>query len=884
MSKEKKLFEVLDNEFGARNIRRTHIPLCISNNLNPKYPLREYQTNAFQYFINFLDEDFPGKKKLNPQLLFHMATGSGKTLVMAGLILELYSRGFNNFLFFVNSTNIIQKTKENFLSESSSKYLFNESITINNRIVNIRKVESFSDTNDNAINILFTTIQDLHNQISVPRENGFTLEDIRSKKIVLISDEAHHINVQTKRRMKLSDSIESAQLELLGGNWESSVEQIFLANPENMLLEFTATMDLDNSAIYSKYNDKIIFDYPLREFRKDGYSKEVSVEVFDSKDPLERAFVAVLLSQYRKRLLLKHRIGNKPVILFKSKTIEESRKFQLEFSKFIKNIEKKDLEKFLSKDKPQIVALKNFLTDSLNDLDSFVLELKEDFSSSRHLVVNSKDESEEKQLALNSLEDEDNGYRCIFAVDKLNEGWDVLNLFDIVRLYDTRDPTGNTGIGTKKVGTTTMSEAQLIGRGARYFPFKLQVSDELYKRKFDFDLDHELRICETLYYHSAHNPKYVQELNSALHEIGIKAKESTVQDLLIKEDFKETKIYKRGAIYLNEKRKRTSSEAPEFKDYIRGLFKVRLDSGLTKSILVFNENSQNLNLPTSNLDISLEQIDRSVLFHAISSQPSLTFGNLKRIFPGLRSLREFIESRDYIASLRVEVNSIKKSFDEFDSQDKLEIAQSVINEISERLSTGRTDYFGTKDFLPHKISEIFRDKRMNFNIDPGTEEQIGRSMTSLDNSSYYLDLASRKWYAFNDCFGTSEEKLLVKYIDKKIPELKDRFSDVYLLRNEKFFKIYDFKNGDATEPDFVLFLTNENQTRSIQYQIFIEPKGGHLVAKDQWKDDLLTSLKDEAKVVLLTQSEHVRVWGLPFYQNEYENDFETAFNDLLSLS
>ena len=883
MLRHKKLFEILDNEFGARNIRATQIPLNITSNLNPKFPLREYQNNAFKYFINYLEEEFPGKDKFNKQVLFHMATGSGKTLVMAGLIMELYAKGYRNFLFFVNSTNIIQKTKENFLSEFSSKYLFNQTISINNRNVTIQEVESFSESNENNINIVFTTIQDLHAQISMPRENGFSIEDIRAKKIALISDEAHHINVQTKRKNKAVSEPEAVQLELSGDNWEASVEKIFKANPENILMEFTATMDLENSAIYSKYNDKIIFDYPLKEFRKDGYSKEVSVEVFDSKIPLERAFVAVLLSQYRKRLMLKYKIGNKPVIMFKSKTIEESRNFQIEFAKYIKNLNRKDIEKFFSKDKEQIVALNNYLADSLNDLDAFVLELKEDFSAKRHLVVNSKDESEEKQLALNSLEDAENGYRCIFAVDKLNEGWDVLNLFDIVRLYDTRDPTGNTGIGSKKVGTTTMSEAQLIGRGARYFPFKIDSRDNLYKRKFDFDLNNELRICETLFYHSAHNPKYVQELNLALHEIGIKAKDSTVQDLLVKEEFKNTRMYRNGAIYLNEKKRRTVSEAPAFKDYVRGVFKVRIESGLSKSVFIFTDENQNLNLPTTNIDIAFSKIDHSIVFHSISTQPYLTFNNLKKMFPTLRNMREFIESEEYLGSLKVEVNSTRKSFGDFEITEKLQIAQSVVNEISEKLSSGRTDYFGTKEFKPFRISDIFRDKRMNFNIDPDTEEQIGRSMNAIDNR-YYLDLDSRKWYAYNDCFGTSEEKMLVRYIDKKINDLKEKYSEVYLLRNEKFFKIYDFKNGDATEPDFVLFLTNDDQTRSVQYQIFIEPKGEHLVAKDKWKEDLLTSLKDDAKVVLLTQSDKILVWGMPFYQHNSEDEFDTTFKDLLSIS
>lgn len=40
---------------------------------------------------------------------------------------------------------------------------------------------------------------------------------------------------------------------------------------------------------------------------------------------------------------------------------------------------------------------------------------------------------------LQHLEDENNPIRAVFAVQKLNEGWDVLNLFDIVRLYEDRD-------------------------------------------------------------------------------------------------------------------------------------------------------------------------------------------------------------------------------------------------------------------------------------------------------------------------------------------------------------------------------------------------------------------------------------------------------------
>lgn len=70
---------------------------------------------------------------------------------------------------------------------------------------------------------------------------------------------------------------------------------------------------------------------------------------------------------------------------------------------------------------------------------------------------------------------------------RLNEGWDVLNLFDIVRISE----------GATKTKATTDSEAQLIGR-ARYYPFEYKDEDS-YTRRFDFGGENsELRVIESL--------------------------------------------------------------------------------------------------------------------------------------------------------------------------------------------------------------------------------------------------------------------------------------------------------------------------------------------------------------------------------------------------
>ena len=108
---KKFLHETVIEEFGRRTLRETEVPMSITDNLNPTFELREYQKEAFVRFILCFENDFEEKEKFL-HLLFNMATGSGKTLIMAGLILYLYEKGYRNFLFFVNSTNIIEKTKD----------------------------------------------------------------------------------------------------------------------------------------------------------------------------------------------------------------------------------------------------------------------------------------------------------------------------------------------------------------------------------------------------------------------------------------------------------------------------------------------------------------------------------------------------------------------------------------------------------------------------------------------------------------------------------------------------------------------------------------------------------------------------------------------------
>ncbi len=625
----------------------------IQHNLNPKFALRPYQKEAFARF-NFVLKD---KKKKPLQLLFHMATGSGKTLVMAGLILDLYARGYRNFIFFVHSTNIIEKTKDNFLNPHSSKYLFNDRLSVHNKTITIKEVQNFDSSQEDRINIVFTTIQALHSQLNTPRENALTYEDFDSK-IVLLSDEAHHINATTKKGKQNKTELKAKE------SWEGTVNKIFNTNKENILLEFTATADLKHPEIAKKYYDKLIFDYPLKQFRKDAYSKDVKV-LQRNLPPFDRALQALILSQYRRKLFEKNGINIKPVLLLKSKSIAESERFYNLFVSKIKQLTTGQIEQFNTSNKSSIFyTIFSFLNKNGISPENFVLELQEDFSASRCIVINSKSDSIEKQLIINSLEDHNNEYRVVFAVDKLNEGWDVLNLFDIVRLYDSRHNKSN------KITSTTMSEAQLIGRGARYCPFKTKEQSDYYKRKFDADPKNELKICEDLYYHAGHNPNYIVELNKALLKIGIVAPNSKRKKLT---------YGKRGT---------TSRQKP--KTTVNGLeqsikttlFKVNLSSESIEQRLLSNKTEKPEN-KSSSLEIKLQEIPFAVIRKALNSLNFYRFDTLQKHFPKLSSITEFITSEKYCRDLNIRITGYSGSYQQLSNNQKLRIAISIFKDISE---------------------------------------------------------------------------------------------------------------------------------------------------------------------------------------------------------
>lgn len=856
------LFEKIDTlkEVGYYS----ELPQYIKENLNPDFELRPYQEAAFCNYITYFEN--PKIRQKPTQTLFHMATGSGKTLIMAGLMLYLYKQGYRNFLFFVNLSNIVRKTKENFLTQTSSKYLFAENLILDGDRIKVKEVSNFQNTDENAINICFTTIQGLHSDMWAVKENSLSFDDFYGKKIVLISDEAHHLSASTKKQND-DENVKS---------WEYTVERIFNSSPENVLLEFTATCDIKNPDILRKYENKIIFDYPLSKFRDDLYSKEIKTLRTDSP-VFDRSLQAVLLSQYRLKVFQDNRLNIKPVILLKSHRIKDNANNMAAFISGISALTGTKIQEVFDTIRGQAPIMQEaydyFVKNGIS-FDQLAQEIKEDFSAIHCISANEDKEIEKNQLILNSLEDIDNPYRAVFAVDKLNEGWDVLNLFDIVRLYETRD--GKNG----KPGAGTISEAQLIGRGARYCPFRIDDEQPKYQRKYDADVDNQLRICETLYYHCWNEPRYISELHTALREIGLDLEGIVTKRYSLKDSFKADELYQTGHVFTNERMLKSRADVHELLPSVRDkIYDVAISVGRGGEDVVLEEISSDKIVETHSITMTFKEIadiNYSTVNRALRQFDVFKFNTLKSYFPNIKSTYEFVTDENYLGNIKIKVTSKYKALP---MNVVYRACVNVLSKIALKISAIEEVYEGTTEFKAHYLHEYIRDKSINVKPISGS---IGVSQNDASVGTNRLDLSSEDWFVFNDNFGTSEEKAFVRYFKDYVDTLRSKYDKVYLLRNERQIHLYSFDGGERFEPDYILYLCKNRADSVEQLIVFVEPKGTHLIDSDKWKEDFLLELKEKAiPTVTFVDDNKYKIWGFHFFNTECRSvEFESDMNTL----
>ncbi|EMS3002261.1 type III restriction endonuclease [Neisseria gonorrhoeae] len=434
------------------------------------------------------------------------------------------------------------------------------------------------------------------------------------------------------------------------------------------------------------------------------------------------------------------------------------------------------------------------------------------------------------------------------------------------------------------VAAATVSEKQLIGRGVRYFPFAFE-GKQPNKRKFDNDMQHELRILEELFYYTHdEQSRYITELKNELRKDGYlpeKDDDKVLATFKLKSEFADNKDFRELLIWANKKipnPNAKSNNADSLQANPQTLsFQVHGNQLLQETQFTADENDETARqIGTQNnftQTIKMSEMERHIFNKAlhIKGKNSQSLFHFDRLQSKLD-----IQNRNELQNKLLKDWQIEFLGLEQDKQvrpdDKLAGCLKILEMVEKHLNESDIPFIGTKEFTPKKLWEIF-----------GTPKQKWVKKDDIKTAI----ATQNDWYVMDNFAGTGLEEALIQFISARLGDLKSQY-DVHLIRNEEVFELNNFADGEGFMPDFVLLLKDKQKSSSdsvddfLHYQIFIEPKGGHLVENDSWKEAFLKSITVEygRDKILQKNTPHYRLIGLPFFTDHQKNG---QFTELFPL-
>lgn len=462
-----------------------------------KFPLRPYQIEAMGAFQLFLNDKFDSRSIKQKTLQqekddddkivewhktgFEMATGSGKTLLMGAMILDLYKRGHKDFLILTPNTILFDKTIENF-TPRAVKSIFGDgwNLTYNLITGNSYRDKTCNYEDDKDITFYVFNMQKFYDKgttanqkdgedtmkgvpyVRRPLEESLWrdksgnhtisfIEFLRDRRPVIISDEAHHY--QQKK----------------------TAEAIFELLP-SMVLEFTATsLEKNGSEDFGQDN---LYKYPMQRYISEGYGKRIFAvgcgsgdektgdEVTDSdKQKLIWGMLIHLLK--RASLITVNAPVKKSMLLTKARTIKHADAVDAYLKNWPDSIAG-ELDDVLEQVNREGTDIAKIVRQSIPKNKTELIKQLSGIAKSVFTIHSENKSDEETWDDYKSLDD--NKAEIVNQVRIFTEGVDYDNFYTIVVLGDTVENVG-------------LAAAQLIGRGLR-----------LYKEKREFDLlDHDLK-------------------------------------------------------------------------------------------------------------------------------------------------------------------------------------------------------------------------------------------------------------------------------------------------------------------------------------------------------------------------------------------------------
>ena len=181
----------------------------------------------------------------------------------------------------------------------------------------------------------------------------------------------------------------------------------------------------------------------------------------------------------------------------------------------------------------------------------------------------------------------------------------------------------------------------------------------------------------------------------------------------VKDSFTSTQTYQSGAIYVNKRIENNKSNKNSIKDYWSNFNNApfnwtHISSSSHQTAMESNQVEETVATNISNYE--LKNIDDCVVRSAINRVDFFYFSNLKKYFPHLKSISEFIGDTKFLKDIKWQVTHSGVFAPSWQEQRNMVI--DVLLKIKAEILKNSYDYEGSKDFCPIPIKSRIINRQL----------------------------------------------------------------------------------------------------------------------------------------------------------------------------
>src|SRR5699024_9075431 len=160
-------------------------------------------------------------------------------------------------------------------------------------------------------------------------------------------------------------------------------------------------------------------------------------------------------------------------------------------------------------------------------------------------------------------------------------------------------------------------------------------------------------------------------------------------------------------------------------------------------------------------------------------KPLTHYINYKHYIPARSSMKYFIESPNFLGNLTFYVTlPLELELHRLSPLSKLKMVEKYLDYVEKKIKANYMKERGTPVFEGVAMSEMINDYYIELN-------KVNAKVSNMSETLQKRNMRDNHWYVYDKAIVNSLESSFIDFINDYIEELKEKYQEVYLIRNER---------------------------------------------------------------------------------------------------